>query len=69
MFLGLPGPDPIVRDMDPDPSIIKQKKSKKNIDFYCSVTSLLLFIRIHTKILWIRNTAFCGTSFDGSTIS
>ncbi len=25
MFLGLPDPDPLVRDMDPDPSIIKQK--------------------------------------------
>ncbi len=26
MFLGLPYPDPLVRDMDPDPSIIKQKQ-------------------------------------------
>jgi hypothetical protein len=25
MFLGLPDPDPLVRDMDPDPSIIMQK--------------------------------------------
>jgi hypothetical protein len=25
MFLGLPDPDPLVRGMDPDPSIIKQK--------------------------------------------
>jgi hypothetical protein len=25
MFLGLPDPDPLVGDMDPDPSIIKQK--------------------------------------------
>jgi hypothetical protein len=25
MFLGLPDPDPLVRDTDPDPSIIKQK--------------------------------------------
>jgi hypothetical protein len=24
VFLGLPDPDPLVRDMDPDPSIIKQ---------------------------------------------
>jgi hypothetical protein len=24
MFLGLPDPDPLVRGMDPDPSIIKQ---------------------------------------------
>jgi hypothetical protein len=34
LFLGLP---------HPDPSIIKQK-SKKNIDSYCFVTSLRLFI-------------------------
>jgi hypothetical protein len=39
MFLGLPDPDPLVRDTDPDPSIIKQN-SKKNIDSYCFVTSL-----------------------------
>ncbi len=48
VFLGLPdpNPDPLVRGMDPDPdpaldpdpSIIKQK-SKKNLDFYCFVTS------------------------------
>ena len=44
MFLGLLDPDLalIVRAMDPDPetdpSIIKQK-SKKNLDFYCFVTS------------------------------
>ena len=25
MFLGLPDPDPLVRSMDPDPSIIMQK--------------------------------------------
>jgi hypothetical protein len=42
MFLGLPDPDPLVRGMDPDadpapdPSIIMQKYSKKNLDsFYC----------------------------------
>jgi hypothetical protein len=31
MFLGLPDPDPLVRDMDPDqdPSIIKHKKKEK----------------------------------------
>jgi hypothetical protein len=47
MLLGLPDPhpDPLVSNMDPapdpapDPSIIKQK-SKKNLDFYCFVTSL-----------------------------
>jgi hypothetical protein len=57
MFLGLPDPDPLVRDMDPDldpdldpatdpdpdPSIIKQK-SKKNLDSYCFATSSGLFI-------------------------
>jgi hypothetical protein len=45
MFLGLLDPDPLVRDtdLDPDPSIVKQN-IKKNIDFYCFVTSLLLFI-------------------------
>jgi hypothetical protein len=43
MFLGLPDPDPLVRDTDPapdpDPSIIKQN-SKENIDSYCFVTSV-----------------------------
>jgi hypothetical protein len=53
MFLGLPDPDPetLVRGMDPapdpDPSIILlsfSKKSKKNLDSYCFVTSFGLFI-------------------------
>jgi hypothetical protein len=41
MFMGLPDPDPLVRgtDLDPDPSIIKQK-SKKHLDSYCFVSSL-----------------------------
>jgi hypothetical protein len=30
MFLGLPDPNPLVRDTDPDPSIIKQKKYEKH---------------------------------------
>ncbi len=36
MFLGLPDSNRLVRgtDLDPDPSIIKQK-SKKNLDSYC----------------------------------
>ncbi len=40
MFLGLPYPDldPLDRDTDPDPS--SSKNSKKNIDFYCFLTSL-----------------------------
>jgi hypothetical protein len=37
MFLGLPDLDPLVRGMDPDPS--SSKKSKKNLDSYCFVTS------------------------------
>jgi hypothetical protein len=49
MFWGLPdpNPDPLVRYTDPapdpDPFIIK-KNSKKNIDSYCIVTSLCIFI-------------------------
>jgi hypothetical protein len=34
---GLLDPDPLVRGMDPDPSITKQKL--KNLDSYCCVTS------------------------------
>ncbi len=37
MFLGLPDPDPLVRGMDPDPSIIMHN-SKKNLDSYYFVT-------------------------------
>jgi hypothetical protein len=33
----------VIRGTDPDPSIIKQK-SKKNLDSYCFVTFLGLFI-------------------------
>ncbi len=36
-------PDPLVRGMDPDPSIIKQK-SKKKLDSYFFVTSFGLII-------------------------
>ncbi len=43
MFLGLLDPDPLVRGMDPDPCIIMQN-SKKNLDFYCFVTSFCFFI-------------------------
>jgi hypothetical protein len=41
MFLGLlnPDPDPLVKGMDPDPSIIKQKIVRKTyLDYYCFVT-------------------------------
>ncbi len=34
-----PHPDPLVRDIDPDPSVI-HKNLKKNSDSYCFVTSL-----------------------------
>ncbi len=37
MFLGLPDLDPLVRGMDPDPSVIMQN-SKKNLDSYYFVT-------------------------------
>jgi hypothetical protein len=43
MFLGLPDPDPLVKGVDPDPSVIQQN-SKKNLDSYCFVTSFGLFI-------------------------
>ncbi len=42
-FLGLPDPYPLVRGMDPDPSIIS-KNCKKRLDSYCIVTSFGLFI-------------------------
>jgi hypothetical protein len=45
MFLGRP--DPLVRGVDPDPSIIlllSSSKSKKTLDSYCFGTSLGLFI-------------------------
>jgi hypothetical protein len=42
-----PDPDPLVRGVDPDPSIIllsSSKNSKKNLDSYFFVTSFGLFI-------------------------
>jgi hypothetical protein len=46
MFLGLLDPDPLVIGMDrdpdtaPDPDLLSlSKNSKKNLDFYCFVTS------------------------------
>ncbi len=41
MFLGLPGLDPIVRGMDPDPDpsiVSSSKNSKKNLDCYYFAT-------------------------------
>jgi hypothetical protein len=38
MFLGrLPDPDPLVKGMDPDPSVLSSSKNrkKKNLDSYC----------------------------------
>jgi hypothetical protein len=44
MFLGLPDPDPFVRDTDPDPTVLSSwsKNSKKNLDSCCFVISLWL---------------------------
>jgi hypothetical protein len=42
LFLGLPDPDPLVRDMDPDRLRIllsSRRNGEKNIDSYCFVTS------------------------------
>jgi hypothetical protein len=51
IILGLLDPDPssLVKGMDPDPDpapapLSPSKNSKKNPDFYCFVTSFLLFI-------------------------
>jgi hypothetical protein len=49
MILGLPDPDRLVRGMDPDPSIIKHEKSKKNLDSYCFVTSLKNYVKVPSK--------------------
>ncbi len=38
MFLGLQDPDPLVRDMDPDPDPSIMQNSKKNLDSYYFVT-------------------------------
>ncbi len=51
MFLGLLDPDQLVRGMDPDtdtapdpePVLSLSKNSKKNLDFYCFVTSFLTY--------------------------
>ncbi len=47
LFWGLPDPNPLVKGVDPDPYIIflsSSKNSKKNLDSYCFVISLGLFI-------------------------
>ncbi len=46
VFWGLLDPDPLVRGMDPAPDLFflsSSKKGKKNLDFYCFVTSFWLF--------------------------
>jgi hypothetical protein len=43
MFLGLLDPDPLVRGMDPDPSIIMQN-SKKNFDSFYFVTLFDIYL-------------------------
>jgi hypothetical protein len=69
MFLGLSDQDPLVRDTDPDPSIIKQKmrenilkvtneNSRIRIRIRIYYRSMDPRIRIRTKISGIRNTAF-----------
>jgi hypothetical protein len=52
MFLGSPDPNPIVRDVDPDPdpSIVMQN-SKENIDSYSFLTFSGLFILNDVKDL------------------
>ncbi len=45
-------PDPLVRGMDPDPYLLSSKNSKKNLDFYCFVTSFWLF----TFEKWCKST-------------
>jgi hypothetical protein len=57
MILGLKDPDPLVRgtDLDPDPSIMKQK-NKKILDSYCFVTVYdFLSLKMHLQKL-IRKT-------------
>ncbi len=51
MFSGLPDPNPLVRYMDPGPSIIKQK-SKKNLHSHCFVTT---FDFLSFKFLSLKN--------------
>jgi hypothetical protein len=104
MFLGLldPEPDPLIRGMDPDPSVTKRKYSKKNLDSYTALRLLFdflslknyvyvpsssktkqqkmffvgilkviyensrIWIRIHTTMSSIRNTAFYSIYCSGA---
>ncbi len=59
MFLGLLDPDPSVKGMVPDPypdldPSITSKKSKKNLDSYCFVTSFWLFI-FKNDVLYLQD--------------
>ena len=59
MFLGLPDPDPLVRCMDPDPSVIvlsSSKNSQKNLHSHCFVTFLeFLSLKNDVKVPSKRN--------------
>jgi hypothetical protein len=65
MFLGLPDTDPLVRVIDPDPSIIllsSSERSKKNLDSYYFMTSFgLLFLKNNVNLpSKIFNSLFVG---------
>jgi hypothetical protein len=53
MFLGLPDPDPLVRGMDPDPSIIMQNSKKTLIstifDYFFDILSLKNDVNVPSK--------------------
>ena len=68
MFLGLLDPDPLVRGMDPDPTLSRSQNNKKNLDFYCFVTSFSLFIYGNdgNAVLLIRNKSV-GSEFGSGT--
>jgi hypothetical protein len=45
-----PDPDPLVRGMDPDPSITKRKYSKKNLDSYTALRLLFDFLKLKNYV-------------------
>jgi hypothetical protein len=49
-FLCLPGPDPLLRGLDPDPSIIRQKYSEK--PYFYGKISLKVYILDDAILLW-----------------
>jgi hypothetical protein len=50
VFLGLLDPDPLVRGMDPDPSIIISKNSKENLDFLLFCAFFLTFLPLKNDV-------------------